>query len=282
MAAGSERDFQFTTKDFERVRSLARQHTGIALSDAKQEMVYSRLGRRLRQLGIDTFSDYLDLVERQGFEGELTEFTNAITTNLTSFFRENHHFEYLAQTMLPELMRLRASERHIRIWCSASSTGEEPYSIAMVVKEVMPKNSGWDIKILATDLDTNVLATAERGIYQESRINGISAERKKRFFLRGKNKQVGFVRVVPELRQMITFRKLNLMDKQWPMRGPLDIIFCRNVMIYFTKETQKTIVERFSELLADDGYLVMGHSETLYKVSDRFELIGKTMYRPSR
>ncbi len=175
-------------------------------------------------------------------------------------------------------MRKNADQRKIRIWCCAASTGEEPYSIAMVVKEAIPKHSDWDVKILATDLDTNVLATAKEGVYPVDRIKDISAHRQRRFFLKGSGKQQGHVRVGSELRQLITYKKLNLMD-EWPLRGPIDIIFCRNVVIYFTKDTQEILLERFSKLVAPQAHLFMGHSESLNNVTDQFELLGKTIYR---
>lgn len=276
--SGSFSELEFTDADFKSVRDLVRKNTGISLSEAKRDMVYSRLVRRLRELNLQRFSDYLALVCGDGADDELIQFTNAITTNLTSFFREGHHFEYLAETVLPELMRQNADVRKIRIWCCAASTGEEPYSIAMVVKEVIPKNSGWDVKILATDLDTNVLATAEKGIYPVDRIKDIPAHRQRRFFLKGGGKQQGHVRIRPELQQIITYKKLNLMD-QWPLSGPIDIIFCRNVVIYFTKDTQKVLLERFTKLVAPGAHLFMGHSESLNNVTDKFQLLGRTIYR---
>ena len=270
--------FEFTDTDFQSVRDLVSKNTGISLSEAKRDMVYSRLTRRLRELNLQRFSDYLAFICGDGGDDELIQFTNAITTNLTSFFREKHHFEYLAETLLPELMKRNADQRKIRIWCCAASTGEEPYSIAMVVKETIPKHSDWDVKILATDLDTNVLATAKEGVYPVDRIKDISAHRQRRFFLKGSGKQQGHVRVGSELRQLITYKKLNLMD-QWPLRGPIDIIFCRNVVIYFTKDTQEILLERFSKLVAPQAHLFMGHSESLNNVTDQFELLGKTIYR---
>lgn len=270
--------FEFTDTDFQSVRNLVKKNTGISLSEAKRDMVYSRLVRRLRELDIQRFTDYLAFICGNGGDDELIQFTNAITTNLTSFFRENHHFEYLAETVLPELMEKNADQRKIRIWCCAASTGEEPYSIAMVVREVVPKNSGWDVKILATDLDTNVLATAAEGVYPIDRIKGISDHRQRRFFFKGSGKLQGYVRVRPELRELITYKKLNLID-QWPLRGPIDIIFCRNVVIYFTKDTQRVLLERFTQLVAPEAYLFMGHSESLNNVTDQFEPLGKTIYR---
>ncbi len=273
--SSGEREFVFTDADFEFIRQLVAEKTGIVLNDAKRNLVYSRLSRRLRQLELEHFADYCDLL-KAGDDGELVNFTNAITTNLTSFFRENHHFEYLRDTLLPELMQGKA-DRRLRCWSAGCSTGEEPYSIAMVLRETLPEQ-GWDMRILATDLDSDVVARAQRGVYAQERVNGISAERLRRWFLRGKGDNEGMVQVRPPLRELITFRQLNLMH-EWPIHGPLDFIFCRNVVIYFDKPTQKILFDRYAELLPVGGHLFIGHSESLFKVSDRFKLIGKTIYR---
>ena len=276
-AVAREREFEFSTRDFERVRSYVREHTGISLSDEKRELVYGRLSRRLRQLGIGSFVAYCDLLE-SGDEDELENFTNAITTNLTSFFRENHHFEYLRDVALPEIMRRNAANRRIRIWSAGCSSGEEPYSIAMTVAETIPASAGWDVRILATDLDSNMVATAAAGIYTASRIEGIDGRRQRRWFKRGKGTNADKVRVSPDLQRLIAFKRLNLMQ-QWPMRGPMDLIFCRNVIIYFDKPTQAVLMDRYAELLLPDSHLFVGHSESLFKVTTRFNLVGKTVYR---
>ena len=271
------RDFNFTDRDFEKVRNLVKSHTGISLSNAKKDMVYSRLSRRLRNLGIDKFSDYCNLVEG-GDDAELIKFTNAITTNLTAFFREDHHFQYLAKTLVPELIRKNQLDRRIRIWSAGCSTGEEPYSLAMTMKESMPSNETWDLKILATDLDSDVLQKASNGVYSSDRINGLSNNRKKRWFLNGKGDNEGTVRVRPELQEIITFKQLNLLQ-EWPTKGPFDFIFCRNVVIYFDKDTQKVLFDRYANVLKNDAHLFIGHSESLFKVSDRFKLLGQTIYK---
>jgi chemotaxis protein methyltransferase CheR len=255
---------------------MALEHIGISLSDAKQALVYGRLARRLRQLGLDSFDQYCELLQRDG-GGELKQFTNAITTNLTAFFREPHHFDYLAATVVPELKRNKAAAKRLRIWSAGCSSGEEPYSIAMVLAEAIPRLDLWDAQILATDIDCDVLAKGESGIYAENRIAGLSPIRKKRWFLKGGAGSAGNVRVVPELRRLIRFQKLNLVDN-WPMRGPFDFIFCRNVVIYFDKTTQKALFDRFARLLTHGSPLFIGHSESLFKVSDCFELIGKSTY----
>ncbi len=271
------RDFDFTDRDFEKVRNLVKSHTGISLSSAKKDMVYSRLSRRLRNLGIDKFSDYCNLVEG-GDDAELIKFTNAITTNLTAFFREDHHFQYLTKTLVPELIRKNQLDRRIRIWSAGCSTGEEPYSLAIAMKESMPSNETWDLKILATDLDSDVLQKARNGVYSSDRINGLSNNRKKRWFLNGKGGNEGTVRVRPELQEIITFKQLNLLQ-EWPTKGPFDFIFCRNVVIYFDKDTQKVLFDRYANVLKNDAHLFIGHSESLFKVSDRFKLLGQTIYK---
>lgn len=275
MTSVYEREFEFKRKDFEFIRDLVGDRTGIVLSDHKIDMVYGRLSRRLRQLGINKFADYLETL--QDNDQELIEFTNALTTNLTSFFREPHHFDYLRGKALPALIKARPDKK-LRIWSAGCSTGEEPYTIAMTVKESAGIHSGMDVKILATDLDSNVVARAKSGIYSIDRVNGIEKSRQQKFFRKGRSDEHnGKIKVSAELQDMITFKQLNLMHG-WPMQGPFDVIFCRNVVIYFNKDTQRELFARYADILADDGYLFVGHSESLHKVSDRFQLIGKTIY----
>lgn len=282
MASGREREFHFTDRDFNRVRKLVSEHTGISLSDAKRDLVYSRLSRRLRKLGIAEFDTYIKLLETSEDDNELIEFTNAITTNLTSFFREDHHFQHLSKTLLPELIReKKQSGGRLRIWSAGCSTGEEPYSLAMVLREAIGRRSDLDVRILATDLDSNVLATAQAGVYPEERLKGISPARRQRWFLRGKGDKAGMARAHPELQELISFRQLNLL-RDWPFKGPFDFIFCRNVVIYFDKPTQKVLFDRYAQVLRSDGHLFLGHSETMFKVCDRFELLGQTIYRRTR
>ncbi len=271
------KEFELSDSDFEKIRVLVREHTGISLSEGKRDMVYSRLARRLRQLGVADFKKYCSMLEDSS-NPEIGNFINSVTTNLTAFFREDHHFQFLKTTLLPNLMKQNQATRKIRIWSAGCSTGEEPYSIAMTVREVISESSGWDVKILATDLDTNVLATGQSGVYTEDRIKGVPASVVKKWFLRGKGGSQGKVRVSQELRDMITFRQLNLMG-EWPIKNKMDLIFCRNVVIYFDKPTQKILFDRYANALRDDGHLFVGHSETLYKVSDRFSLLGQTIYR---
>ena len=277
MASVYEREFEFGRKDFEYVRDLVGEHTGIVLSDHKMDMVYGRLARRLRTLGLSTFNEYLAMLEC-GDDKELVEFTNALTTNLTSFFREPHHFEYLINTAIPELIKGGKRNRRLRIWSAGCSTGEEPYTLSISINEALPAIGDWDAKILATDLDSNVVAKGKAGIYDAERVNGIERSRLNRWFKKGSGDKTGNVSVSEDLKKFITFKQLNLLQK-WPMKGPMDIIFCRNVVIYFNKDTQRILFDRYADLLADDGYLFVGHSESLHNVTERFQLIGKTIYR---
>jgi chemotaxis protein methyltransferase CheR len=271
MSKDTVKEFDFNSRDFERVRGLIYKRAGISLADSKQEMVYSRLARRLRATGITSFAKYLDDLEAGRMPAEWESFTNALTTNLTSFFREAHHFPLLA-----EHVKKHRGET-LNIWCSASSTGEEPYSIAITVCEAFNTLSP-PVHIIATDIDTNVLATAANGIYPIDRIDKLTLDQQRRFFLKGKGDKAGLVRARPELRQLITYRQLNLLDDHWDIRGPFDVIFCRNVMIYFDKATQRKILSRFVPLMKPDALLFAGHSENFLYVSDALKLRGKTVY----
>ncbi len=270
----SDREFEFTPRDFERIRGLIYEHAGIALNASKSDMVYSRIARRLRATGLTSFEDYLDYLDQQPDEWQ--PFTNSLTTNLTSFFREAHHFPVLA-----EQMKLAASQgRHpIRLWSSACSTGEEPYSMAMTVIDAL---GTWTppVQILATDLDTHVLHQAATGIYPLERVQKLPERELKRFFQRGKGAQEGMARVRPEVRVLVSFQPLNLLNEHWPIKGEFDAIFCRNVMIYFDKPTQYKILARLHPLLRADGRLFVGHSESLTHVTDLFRLQGNTVYIP--
>jgi len=270
-------DYLLTDTQFNRIRQLVREHTGIALSEAKRQLVYGRLARRLRALKLESFGEYIELLER-GVAAELEEFTNAITTNLTSFFRESHHFDYLASDVLPKIVAKDGGTRRARIWCCAASTCEEPYSIAMVLREAQGILNGFDVKLLATDLDSAVLAAGAAGIYNAERLKSVSNARVSRFFRKGSGEHTGKFRAEGELRNLITFKQLNLMH-EWPMRGPFDVIFCRNVIIYFDKETQRVLFERMAALQRPGDMLFLGHSESLYRVSDKYELVGRTIYR---
>ncbi|MCV6639330.1 protein-glutamate O-methyltransferase [Candidatus Albibeggiatoa sp. nov. NOAA] len=270
-----EREFAYSNQDFELLRKLVKEHTGINLSEHKQEMLYSRLARRLRALKMNSFASYYKMLKRNPGD-ELIQFVNAVTTNLTAFFREPHHFQFLEKKLLPELIARKSYSRRLRIWSAGCASGEEPYSLAMVLKENMPID--WDIKILATDLDSSMVERGKQGVYTLDRIEGISNTRIKRWFKRGSGIHEGKVQVVPELQSMITFKTLNLMHN-WPMHGPIDIIFCRNVVIYFDKPTQRVLFDRFANLMDKNGCLFVGHSENLFQLSTRYQLLQQTVYR---
>jgi len=274
-ATGTEpaREFQFTDGDFEKIRSLIYKHAGISLAPIKRDMVYSRLARRLRACGDKSFADYLRRVEHDSAEWET--FTNSLTTNLTSFFREEHHFDIL----IDRLKQMR-ERRPVKIWCSAASTGEEPYSIAIAVCEAFNTLTP-PVEIIASDIDTNVLAQASAGVFRLERVERLSESRKQRFFLRGTGSQEGFVRVRPELQKLIEFKRINLLDSSYPLQGPFDYLFCRNVMIYFDKETQRKILSRFVPLLRKEGVMFAGHSESFLHCADLFRSRGRTVYERS-
>lgn len=276
-AASGAGEFVLTDDDYAYLRDLVMQHSGIALGEHKRQLVYGRLARRLRQLRLETFAQYCGYVE-QHLDAELGEVINAITTNLTAFFRENHHFEHLAGSALPDILARNREARRLRIWSAGCSTGEEPYSIAMTLAETVPELEAWDARILATDIDSQVLARAESGVYPAERIADIAAARKRRWFRRGAGANDGKVKVDAGLQRLIAFRRLNLMER-WPMRGPFDILFCRNVVIYFDKDTQRRLFDRYADILVPQGYLYVGHSESLYRTSERFKLIGRTIYQ---
>jgi chemotaxis protein methyltransferase CheR len=277
LAAPRAREFAFGNEDFEALRKLVKDLTGINLSDQKRELVYGRLARRLRTLGLRTFAEYRDLLSSDGGR-EISELCNAITTNLTAFFREGHHFDYLREQVLKPLAAQSAATRRVRIWSAGCSTGEEAYSLAMTVIEALPDLPRWDVKILATDLDSDVLERAQRGVYAADRVRALGPQRLSRFFVERRAREGLCYEVAPELTALITFKQLNLMH-HLPMKGPLDAIFCRNVVIYFDKDTQRELFARVAYLQRPGNLLFLGHSESLFKVSESYTPIGKTVYR---
>ena len=277
MARVLDREFHYSDDDFLRIRDLVGERTGIVLSEVKRDLVYSRLARRLRALSLRSFSEYCEIIDG-GDQDELVNLVNAITTNLTAFFRESHHFDYLSNELLPGCIADKTKSRKLRIWSAGCSTGEEPYSIAMTVLENLPTHEKWDVDILATDLDSNVLAKASAGVYNADRVEGMNRARLKRWFQRGAGSREGMVKVRPELKKIVRFKQLNLMN-EWPLKDKVDIIFCRNVVIYFDKPTQRRLFDRMADMVVDRGSLFIGHSESLWKVSERFEATGRTIYR---
>lgn len=270
------REFDFGNEDFEALRKLVKQLTGINLSDQKRELVYGRLARRLRALQLQSFAEYRHLLAHDGGK-EIAQFCNAITTNLTAFFREPHHFDYLREQVLAPMVSSN-TPRRLRIWSAGCSTGEEPYSLAMTILETLPDVRRWDVRILATDLDSDVLERGRRGVYTEERFKNMPLQRRGRFFRERRDREGLSFEAAPELKSLITFKQLNLMHAL-PMRGPLDAIFCRNVVIYFDKDTQRDLFARVAQLQQPGNLLFLGHSESLFKVSEQYALIGKTVYR---
>ena len=258
------REFDWTSADFDRVQSLIYQRAGISLHDGKHAMVYSRLSRRLRDTGHQSFRDYLGWLENH--DPEWQEFVNALTTNLTSFFREHHHFQILSD-------HLCASKSHDnwRVWCSAASTGEEPYSIVMTAMEALGTNAHF--KLTASDIDSKVLATAAKGVYRFENMKNVTEPQLQKFFLRGKGANSGMVRVKSELQRFV-----NLIRDDWPFRENFDVVFCRNVMIYFDAPTQRKVLERIHRVMAPGGLLFVGHAENFSESRDLFVLKGKTVY----
>ena len=273
MTPATDREFEFTQADFDRIREMIRVKAGIALAPAKQDMVYSRLARRLRSLGLRRFDDYLQRLDH-GDKSEWETFINSLTTNLTSFFREAHHFDIFAR------QARQSAQRPFRVWCSAASTGEEPYSLAIAACEAFDSLTP-PVQIIASDIDTSVLATASRGVYGSDRMDRITPERIRRFFQIERAAGAESYRVRAELQRLISFMRINLLDSTWRVQGPLDAIFCRNVMIYFDKPTQYQILKRFKPLLRDDGLLYAGHSESFLHAADLFRPLGRTVYERS-
>ena len=265
--------------EFQFLREFVHQRCGIALSDQKRQLVQGRLLRRLRALGMKEFASYCELLRRDP-ASELGELASAISTNVTSFFREAHHYDYLADEMLPRwLEHKRRQDDRLRIWSAGCSSGEEPYALAMVLAEALERSgSTLDAKILATDLSPQALEAAAKGVYPLGRLDGVSAERRRRWFLRGEGEFDGLACVHPRLRELVTIAPLNLLH-EWPMRGPFDAIFCRNVVIYFDQPTKRKLFSRYAAMLPVGGLLFLGHSESMHGLSDEFELFGRTIYR---
>ncbi len=272
-----ENQLEFTDQQFNKLRSLLHQEAGIALADIKKELMYGRLFRRIRNLNLSGFDDYLSLLEHKP-EQEMGDFINSITTNLTGFFREEHHFHYLQNEVLPWIYQRHRIDKRIRIWSAGCSTGEEPYSIAMALLESIPEPQKWDIQILATDIDSQVISTASFGIYGAGAIAKISPRRKQRWFEQAGQEEGGKMIIKKEVRNLVTFKRLNLVD-DWAMRNKFDVIFCRNVVIYFDRKTKCRLFARFAEHSCPGGFLFIGHSESLFDLNDSFKLIGNTVYR---
>ena len=274
VAAYEEREFPMTVDDYNSIVKLSAEYTGIALNESKKNMIYSRLARRIRDLKLKNFTEYISYLTKHK-DDELSDFVNTITTNLTSFFRESHHFDYLSSKVISELKRKHQTDQRIRIWSAGCSSGQEPYSIAMSLQRAgFP--SSWDVKVLATDLDSNVLQKGKTAIYDQEDIDGVDEKYIKGYILQSdKNSDI---RIKDTIRKYVTFKRLNLFEP-WPMKGPFDVIFCRNVVIYFDKPTQRQLFDKYADMLDVGGYLFIGHSENLHGICDRFEHLGHTIYR---
>lgn len=274
LSPNRDREFEFTHEHFVKVRDELYDYAGIVLADHKQDMAYNRLVRRLRELKINSFDEYLSFLDQN--PTEFTQFINALTTNLTAFFRERHHFDFIRDHILPEISA--SGDRKVRGWSAGCSLGEEPYSLAMTLLDAGVDPNRWDVRLLATDIDSKVLHSAQTGVYAFERVKSLPKELLSRWFLKGKGPNEGHVKVRSDLQDIITFKYLNLMQ-DWPVQGPLDFIFCRNVMIYFDQETQARLLQRMAALLKPNGYLFVGHSEALARHASSFQLVGKTIYR---
>ena len=266
--------------EFNFLRTFVYEHCGISLGEHKRQLVQGRLLRRLRALKLRDFQSYCELL-RLDPQGELGELASAISTNVTAYFRESHHFDLLTNELLPRWLAEKKNGGRLRIWSAGCATGEEPYTLAIVLAEALEKHGGnVDAKILATDLSPQALETARKGVYPIERLEGVSAERRRRWFLRGEGEYDQFACVHPRLRELVSILPLNLLH-DWPMQGPFDAIFCRNVVIYFDKPTKQRLFQRYAGLLPEGGYLFLGHSESMYGLNDNFDLIGRTVYRKS-
>lgn len=275
----AKREFAFSDADFRRLAELAYRHTGISLSESKRDLVYNRLSRRLRALGLASFREYHEYLEGPQGHQETERFINSVSTNHTRFFRESHHFLHFRTHVAVRFAQANHGLRggRLRIWSAGCSTGEEPYTIAMVLKKEISAIARHDVRILATDIDTEVLAKGERGEYPASALQEIPPEY--RPFLQSKSRDKGATLTIDDtLRSLVAFRQLNLIGP-WPVKGPFDAIFCRNVMIYFDNSTKKELVDRLSKVLRPGGWLYIGHSESLIGGHPGLELVGRTIYR---
>lgn len=269
--------FSLSDEEFAKLRRLVFDVAGIYLSDSKRELVISRFSRRLRALNLSTFDEYYRFVVSPDGVSEMQNFINSITTNKTDFFREPHHFDFLVERFVPEVVAAR--RREVRIWSAGCATGEEPYSIAMVLHHHLVERHGIQVKVLATDIDTVVLDTASAGVYEERQIRPVPEELLHKYFLRGKGSAFGFYKVKDCIKGLVSFRQLNFVAESYPLSLIFDVIFCRNVIIYFNTETKRRVLNRLVSYLARGGYLVLGHSETVFDMVDGLTYLKNTIYR---
>jgi len=271
------RKYEITDIEFEKLRKLVFDLAGISLSDSKRQLVISRFSRRLRSLNIENFSAYYEYLVSPKGVGEIQTFINSITTNKTDFFRENHHFEFIIDTFIPDVVSSKKPE--VKIWSAGCSTGEEPYTIAMVFHKHLVEKHGINAKILATDIDTEVLKFAKSGVYREQVVAPIDKDMMSKYFLRGKDKSEGFFKVKDVIKNMITFKQFNFISEEYPMRTTFDIIFCRNVIIYFNNETKKYVLNKLNSFLGQGGYFIIGHSEAMFDIVEGLSYMKNTIYR---
>ncbi len=274
-------DFAWTApisdEEFDHFRSIAHKEAGIWIADFKRNMVFRRISKRVRALGLKSIDQYLAYLKDDNWEHERQPLINALTTNKTSFYREDHHFDFLQETALPALQKsaIPGAKRRLRIWSAGCSSGEEPYSIAITLREVMEDIGQWDARILATDIDTEMVGIGDRGVYPSEFLDDIPSALQPRYTAKA---GADTFQMTHALRSMITFKPLNLLGP-WPMKGPFDMIFCRNVVIYFDKPTKQELFDRFADILKPDGLLFIGHSESLFKVSKRYRMVGQSVYQ---
>ncbi len=269
--------FSLSDEEFNKLRRLVFDVAGIYLSDSKRELVISRFSRRLRALNLSSFEEYYRFVISPDGVSEIQNFINSITTNKTDFFREPHHFDFLVECFVPEVVAAR--RREVRIWSAGCATGEEPYSIAMVLHHHLFDRHGIQVKVLATDIDTAVLETACAGVYEERQVRPVPEELLHKYFLRGKGPAFGFYKVKDCIKDLVSFRQLNFVAESYPLSLMFDVIFCRNVIIYFNTETKRRVLNRLVGYLVRGGYLVLGHSETVFDMVDGLTYLKNTVYR---
>ncbi len=272
-------DFSFSDREFQLISDRIKKLCGIHLPESKRMLVYSRLSRRLRALGLSTFGDYVALLDGQEADKELPFAINALTTNLTRFYREPHHFDHLRSMVIPNLFTSANRTKRIRFWSAGCSSGEEPYSIAMTVLDAVPSLSSFDFRVLATDIDTDMITRSQKAVYDARELDSIPEPMRSRDTITMPDDRNRFS-LSPEVKELVSFKQLNLIEG-WPMAGPFDVIFCRNVMIYFEPDVQKMIVDRMANLLAPGGFLYIGHSENMTRITDSVELVGATVYARS-
>lgn len=266
--------FELSDRDFQKFRELVYNEAGINLTEVKKALLQARLSKRLRLLGIASYSEYYDYINDNS-DTEMSEFVNALTTNKTDFFRENKHFIYMKEELLPELEH----EKEIRIWSAGCSTGEEPYSISMTMLDYFENRSKIPFKILATDIDTQVLDKGRAGIYKAEGVDEIDLDVRKKYFYRGKDENAGKYKIKEIVQKPVFFRRLNLKDAAYPFKKKFHIVFCRNVIIYFDKDTQRFLFNNIYRYIEDGGYLFIGHSENITGLTDQFKLVGATIYK---